>query len=103
MDTTFGRRIKKLRNRKGWSVYKLAKAIGKSPGYVSKIEARGEIPSPEMISALAVALNAEAKELFELAKREKSEQLTQTVEKRYNEGLELYRKAKRKGERKRNA
>lgn len=47
----------------------------KSPGYVSKIEARGEIPSPEMIIKLADALEADIGELFELAKSAKANRL----------------------------
>jgi len=93
----FAQRIKKLRRAKGWSVYDLANAIRvKSPGYISKIEARGEIPSPEMISKLADALEADAKELFELAKKDKHQQLTHSINKKYDEGYALYRKSKKK-------
>lgn len=93
----FADKIKDLRKAKGWSVYDLANAIGvKSPGYVSKIEARGEIPSPEMISKLADALKADAKELFELAKKDKHQQLTQNVNRKYDKGYALYRKSKKK-------
>ena len=92
---SFAQRIKELRKAKKWSVYDLARAIKvKSPGYVSKIEARGEIPSPEMISTLAGVLNANARELFDLAKKDKSQQLTQSVHRKYDEGYALYRKGK---------
>lgn len=94
---SFAQRIRDLRKAKGWSVYDLANAIKvKSPGYVSKIEARGEIPSPEMIVKLADALGADAKELFELAKKDKGQQLTQSVNRRYDEEYALYRKSKKK-------
>ncbi len=94
---SFAQRIKELRKAKSWSVYELANAIRvKSPGYVSKIEARGEIPSPEMIARLAEALQADARELFELAKRDKGQQLTRSINKKYNEGYALYRKAKKR-------
>jgi transcriptional regulator with XRE-family HTH domain len=93
----FADKIKDLRKAKGWSVYDLAKAIEvKSPAYISKIEARGEIPSPEMISKLANALKANAKELFDLAKKDKSEQLTQSVNKKYDHEYSLYRKSKKR-------
>jgi transcriptional regulator with XRE-family HTH domain len=93
---SFAERIKELRQAKSWSVYDLANAIRvKSRGYVSKIEARGEIPSPEMIIRLADALDADAKELFELAKTDKSHQLTQSIHKKYDEGYALFRKGKK--------
>ena len=104
MDMTFGQRIKEGRKKKNWSVYQLAEAIRdennktKSAGYVSKIEARGEIPSPHMIMELGDALGINAEELFELAKKEKSEQLTKNINKKYDyeDTLTLYRKSKEK-------
>lgn len=94
---SFAQRIKELRKAKSWSVYDLARALNvKSPGYVSKIETRGEIPSPEMIIKLADALDADAKELFELAKTDKSQQLTQSIHKKYDEGYVMFRKGKKK-------
>jgi transcriptional regulator with XRE-family HTH domain len=93
---SFAQKIRELRRARRWSVYDLAGRIGvKSPGYVSRIEARGEIPSPDMISKLADALKADAKELFELAKKDKRNQLTQSINKKYDEGYTLYRKGKK--------
>ena len=49
-----------------------------------------------MILELATILDIQAEELFELAKKEKSEQLTRNIEKKYDYGdaTALYRKAK---------
>ena len=96
MDITFAQKIRELRNKKGWSVYDLAAELNKTAGYISKIEARGEIPSPEMISRLADTLKVDAKQLFELAKKDKQQQLTDIVNKKYDEGYALYRKSKKK-------
>lgn len=95
MDMTFARKIRELRNKKRWSVYQLAEAIGKTPGYVSKIEARGEIPAPEMIIKLAEALGVKAEELTEIAKTEKSAELAENVRKKYDDAVALYRKSKK--------
>jgi len=38
MDMTFARKIRELRNKKEWSVYQLADAIGKTAGYVSRLK-----------------------------------------------------------------
>ena len=96
MDMTFAHKIKELRSKKGWSVYDLAEKIGKTPGYISKIEARGEIPSPEMIAQLAEVFNFNAEELFEIAKNEKGEQLKQNVVRKYDNALALHRRSKKK-------
>lgn len=93
---TFAERIKELRKAKGWSVYDLAQKIGvKSPGYVSRIEARGEVPSPDMVIKLAVILGADPEKLIDLAKRQKSSELIENVQKKYDDTLTLYRRVKR--------
>lgn len=93
---SFAALIRKLRMAKRWSVYDLANAIGvKSPGYISKIEARGEIPSPEMAIKLAEALGANVEELVEMAKREKAEGFKRSINRKYDDAVVLYRKARR--------
>jgi len=93
---TFAQRIRELRRGKGWSVYDLAGKIGvQSPGYISKIEARGEIPSPEMVIKLAEALGANLEELVALAKYQKAEELRENVHRKYDDAFALHRRAKR--------
>lgn len=103
MDMTFAHKIRELRKKKGWSVYDLASKLpnekkGKpmTAGYVSKIEARGEIPSPQMIIRLAELLGAKPEDLIEIAKAEKAKEVSQAVQQRYDDGLTLYRRSKRK-------
>ena len=96
MDMSFAHKIRELRNKKGWSVYDLAKKIGKTPGYISKIEARGEIPSPEMIIKLAELLGAKPEDLIEIAKAEKAKEVSQAVQQKYDDGLSLYRRSKKR-------
>jgi transcriptional regulator with XRE-family HTH domain len=96
MDMNFAQKIRELRNKKGWSVYDLAEKIEKTAGYVSKIEARGEIPSPEMITLLAETFGIQPDELFDIAKSEKADQLTKNVIKKYDDELAMYRKTRKK-------
>jgi transcriptional regulator with XRE-family HTH domain len=103
MDMTFAKKIRELRNKKGWSVRDLAGKLfnektGKSmtAGYVSKIEARGEIPSPEMIIRLAEFLGARPEDLIEIAKNAKAKEVSQVVQQKYDDGLSLYRRSKKK-------
>ena len=93
---TFADKIREFRSKKGWSVYELAKGIDTTPGYISKIEARGEIPSPKTIAKLEEALGARAGELLEIAKAEKGEQAKQNVVKKYDKEFSLYRKTRKK-------
>jgi len=93
---TFGDKIRELRRKKGWSVYDLADRIKSSPGYVSKIEARSEIPSPDMIITLSEILGANTEELIVIAKEQKAQELTENVSRKYDKALKLYRKAKKK-------
>jgi len=95
MEVTFAHKIRELRNKKGWSVYDLASKLHKTPGYISKIEARGEIPSPNVIIKLALLLGAEPEELIRIAKAIKAEEVSRAVERKYDDGLALYRKGKR--------
>lgn len=103
MDMTFAHKIRELRNKRGWSVYDLAGKLhnektGKpmTAGYVSKIEARGEIPSPQMIIKLAELLGAKPEDLIEIAKSEKTKEVSRAVKQKYDDGLILYRKSKEK-------
>ena len=100
MDMTFARTIRDLRNKKGWSVYDLAgklrneKRKPMTAGYISKIEARGEIPSPQMIIQLAGLLGVKPETLVEIAKVEKTREVSRVVQQKYDEELAMYRKGK---------
>ncbi len=96
MDTSFAHKIRELRNKKGWSVRDLATELSTTAGYVSKIEARGEIPSPEMIIKLAELLGTKPGELIEIAKAEKAREVSQAVQQKYDDGLTLYRRSKKR-------
>jgi len=93
----FGTRIKEARMKKEMTVYDLAGALGLgSPGYVSRIEGRGEIPGPEIIIKLADVLELSAEELLRLAAEEKGEKAKNTAQKKYDNALVFYRKSKNK-------
>lgn len=93
----FGLKIKEARKNKKWSVYDLAAAIGvKSPGYISRIEGRGEIPGSDMIVKISEALNIDTEELLILAGQEKGKEAKRVAEKKYEKALILYRKNKKK-------
>jgi transcriptional regulator with XRE-family HTH domain len=92
--TDFGILIKRTREQQGLTVRALAEAIGKSPGYVSRIEVQGEIPSVELVVELATALGGDAERFLECAKNDSMERATNEVETKYQDALALFRKGK---------
>ncbi len=93
--SSFGQLIKESREKRGLTVRSLAEAIGKSPGYVSRIEVRGEIPSIELVLELAKALRGSVEEFLESAKRDSIDKATNEVESKYQDVIALYRKGKK--------
>jgi len=92
--SSFGILIKQSRENCGLTVRALADAIGKSPGYISRIEVRGEIPSVELVVELASALGGDAERSLECAKNDSMERATNEVETKYQDALALFRKGK---------
>ena len=86
--------IKRLRSLKGLSVRQLAKQVGKTPGYISRIEARGEIPTADLLIQIAGELGVSAEVLLELAKADEMVEAKSEIEGRYTSALVLFRKAK---------
>ena len=71
MNTSFGQRIRELRQASGLTLRALAEAAGVDFTYLSKIEngKTGYLPSADTIRAIAAALGADSLNLLELAKK----------------------------------
>jgi transcriptional regulator with XRE-family HTH domain len=71
METTFGQKLRELRQEKGLTLRALAEAAGVDFTYLSKIENDkvGYLPGAETIRDLAQALGVDAIELLELANK----------------------------------
>ena len=71
METTFGLKLRELRQEKGMTLRALAEAAGVDFTYLSKIENDrvGYLPGAETIRDIAEALGADAIDLLELAKK----------------------------------
>jgi transcriptional regulator with XRE-family HTH domain len=91
---SFGILIKQSRENRGLTVRALADAIGKSPGYISRIEVRGEIPSVELVVELATALGGDASRCVLCQKHDSMERATNEIETKYQDALALFRKGK---------
>ena len=68
MDETFGTRVRTLREEAGLSLRKLAKLLGMSPAYLSKLE-RDLLPPPsgEYICSIADVLETNKDDLLAIA------------------------------------
>lgn len=59
-----GKKLKKLREERGWTLEKFAYENDVSKGYISDIEAGKRLPSLKMLNKIANALDVDIKELF---------------------------------------
>lgn len=89
-----GETIRNLREKAGLTVRALAAALEKSPGYISRVEGRGEIPSPELLCKIADQLGVSPEKLLELAKQIQLERTAEDIEAKQRNALNLYRKGK---------
>jgi transcriptional regulator with XRE-family HTH domain len=84
--------VKAKRNQLGISVRELAAKLGVSPGYVSRIEVRNEIPSAEMLCKIADALEIKPEELLDLAKGDVLNRTKEDLSQKHAKALRLYRR-----------
>lgn len=92
----FGNHLRVLREHRQISVREFAKQIGKSPGYISRIEARDEIPNASFVCDIAAFYGVPAAELLELAKKSQLEKTAHDIDKKHAGALTLFRKDNRK-------
>lgn len=90
-----GKRIRELRGARGLTVREFAEKLGKSAAYVSKIEARNEIPSPELLCMIAELLDTDGEGLLRLAKKAQLERTAKDIDEKQASAIALFRKQKR--------
>jgi PTS system nitrogen regulatory IIA component len=88
------KKLRKLRDEAGLTVRALAEKIGKTPGYVSRIEGRGEIPSADLLCVIAVVYGVPPEELLDLAKKSQLERAADEIDAKQESALKLFRKGK---------
>lgn len=98
---SFGKLIQHLRRQQGWTVkifIEKLNAVGAknvSPSYISKIEVYGEVPSPKLICQIAEVFKYPENELCEKAKAQKIENFQTALNRKFDDDLILYRRAKK--------
>ena len=92
----FGQKLKELRIANGLSVRGFAASIGKSPGYISRIEGRGEIPSTDFITQVAAFFESDLEEFLALVKKDQLRKTEKEIDSKHKSTLQLFRKGKKK-------
>lgn len=87
-------RLKSAREDVGLTLRDAASKLDKSPGYLSRIEGRGEIPTAELLCEMAGLYGVDAEELLQLAKKALLEQTRTDIEEKQTAALRLFRKNK---------
>ncbi len=89
-----GKYIQSLRRKRDITVRALADAVGKTPGYLSRVETRDEIPSPELICSISDLLREKPEVLLDLAKLDVMQRTKEQIERKASEALSLYRRSR---------
>jgi transcriptional regulator with XRE-family HTH domain len=84
-------RVKAQRLQLKIGVREFAERLAVSPGYISRIEVRDEIPSPELICKIGDLLGVELEELLALAKVDVLARTKEDLNQRHTEALRLHR------------
>lgn len=92
----FGNKLKELRSEKGLSVRGFAGELEKTPGYISRIEGRGEIPSTEFVVSVAEFFSTELDLLLELVKADQLSKAEAAIDAKHNQTIRLFRKGKKR-------
>lgn len=87
MGIIFGNIVQQRRKDKGFKIRDFIGQLGVdlSPSYITKIELHGEIPSPELICRIAKVLQIPHRDLWEIAKANKLQAISEALEAKYRE------------------
>lgn len=89
-----GKHIQELRRKHEMTVRALAEAVKKTPGYLSRVETRDEIPSPDFICVLSECLGEKPEVLLRLARTDLVQKTKEHIDRKASVALTLYRRSK---------
>ena len=95
---SLGQLIKRLRKAKDWTLKDLIHRVTSStkrkrlfsPSYITRIEADDDIPNPELIIALAEALDCNVSDMLKVAKEQHKEKALRKIDVKYDEANKKY-------------
>lgn len=85
--TLLGDRLRNLRHQQGWTVRESADRASCTPGFISRIEAREDFPSPELLCRLADLYGVSAEELLSLLKKVHLARLEREIDEKHQVAL----------------
>jgi transcriptional regulator with XRE-family HTH domain len=88
-------RLRDLRESAKLGLREAARKLKISPGYLSRIEGRGEIPTPDLLCKMAELYGCEIAELLKLAKAAQLKAVEEQIELKQSEALKLFRRSKK--------
>ena len=91
----FGDKLKEMRTGEEISVRGFARELDKSPGYVSRIEGRGEIPSSEFVASVAEFFDEKLDLLLALVKEDQLSKVEHEINQKHQQAIRLYRKGRK--------
>lgn len=86
-ESPLAERLRSLRKRSGFGVQEVAERLGKSAGYISRIERRGDVPTPELLCEIAGVYGVSARGLLDLAQKSQVERFSLELEAKYRQAL----------------
>lgn len=92
----FGDKLKEMRTNKGLTVRGFAGELDKSPGYISRIEGRGEIPSSDFVVSVAEFFDEELDSLLEMVKDDQLSKVEEEINQKHQQTISLFRKGKKR-------
>jgi transcriptional regulator with XRE-family HTH domain len=87
--------LRELREANGLTLREAASKLEKSPGYLSRIEGRGEVPSAELLCNMAALYDCDVEELLKLARTEQLHDALSQIKSKEEQALRLFRKTHR--------
>jgi len=90
-----GQKLRELRTARSLTIQQVADAVRKTPGYISRVETRDEVPSAELLVEIAQLFNSDPADLLRLAKDAQLGRVERDINVRHEQALELYRKARK--------
>ena len=96
LTTKFGKRLKEIRKKKGFTQEQLANLMDMEVNNISYLEQGKHLPKKENLEKLCVALNVEPKELFDFGhlktKSELIQELSETINNMSIKDLQYFKK-----------
>lgn len=95
MEQSVAEVVRAARRSSGMTLRGLARRLSCSPGYLSRIEVRGELPAPDFAIRLAGQIGADPDQFLALIRQEQLGRVQADMEAKHEEAIAMYRKERK--------